>query len=138
MHHIKKMVEITIEAENKPGLLAEVTGALSNEGVNISTLCAYSMEDKAFFMMITSDNGKVEDIAGKKGWKTIEREVVTVALKNEVGAAKGIAEKVKDIDLCYAYGTNCSCEEGKCDTSCESRIVLCAENAADKIVAALK
>ena len=100
-HHVEKVKELTLIAEDKAGLLDEVTGAMAGEGINILAICAYSMEGKAYFMMVTSDNAKAKAAAEGKGWQASERDVVMASVPDEVGAAQKVAEKAKDINLCY-------------------------------------
>lgn len=137
-HHVVKTKELTLEMADKAGLFAEVTASLAEKKINILALCAYGMNGKAYAMMVTSDNAKAKSVAKSKGWKVTEKDVVMVELKNEVGAAQKIAEKIKNINLAYGYGTTCSCAEKTCSPSCLSRMVLYTENAADKLVAALR
>lgn len=138
MGNVSKAKELTFEMPDKAGLFAEVTGALAQKGINILAFCAYGMDGKAYAMIVTDDNAKAKAAAASQGWKVNEHDVVMVEVKNEAGAAQKIAEKVKNINLTYIYATACSCAAGTCAPSCVCRIVICAENAADKIVAALQ
>ncbi len=95
MAKVSKVKELTLEMGDKAGLFAEVTAALAEKKINILTLCAYGMNGKAYAMMVTSDNTRAKGVAGSKGWKVTEKDVVMVELKNEVGAAQKIAEKIK-------------------------------------------
>ncbi|MBI4681609.1 MAG: ACT domain-containing protein, partial [Nitrospirae bacterium] len=45
----KKIKQLSFGMKDKPGLLAEVTAALNGAKVNISSICAYGMEGKAYF-----------------------------------------------------------------------------------------
>ena len=129
-----KVKELIITTEDKAGMLSEVTSAIAAQGVNITAICAYGMEGKANFMLITSDNAKAKSAANSKGWKTEETEVVAVQLIDKVGAAKEIAEKLKTkkVNLEYCYGTTCSCTPNS-----SSMLVLKSDNN-DEIIAALK
>ena len=134
MARCSKAKELIVTTQDKPGMLAEVTSAISGQGVNITAVCAYSMEGKAVFMMITSDNQKARSQASSKGWKADESDVVVVELVDNVGAAKEIADKLKakGVNLRYIYGTTC-----KCAPNCACRLVLKADDS-DAIIAALK
>ncbi|MBL7198218.1 MAG: ACT domain-containing protein [Candidatus Omnitrophica bacterium] len=105
--------QLTVETENKVGMLAELTGTIADAGVNITAICAYGMENKAIFMLISSDNNKAKGVLAQKGYKVEEGEVVTVMLEDKVGQAKGIADKIKaaGINLDYLYGTTCGCTD---------------------------
>ena len=105
--------QLTVETENKIGMLSEVTGAVAEAGANITAICAYGMEGKAVFMLITSDNNKTKGALAQKGYKVAEDEVVTVMLEDKVGQGKEIGDKIKaaGISLDYLYGTTCSCAD---------------------------
>lgn len=105
--------QLTVEAGNKVGVLAEVTGVIADAGVNITAICAYHIEGKAYFCILTSDNKKAKEALDPKGYTINEDEVVKVALEDTVGQVKEVAEKVKvaGIDLCYIYGSTCGCAD---------------------------
>ena len=134
MAKCSKAKELIISTQDKAGMLAEVSAAISAAGVNISAICAYAMEGKAIFMLLTSDNAKAKSIAASKGWKVDEGEVVVIELVDKVGAAKEIADKLKakNVNLRYCYGTTCTCAP-----NCTCRLVLKSDNN-DAIIAALK
>ena len=122
---VKQLLVIT---EDKIGMLQEVSAAVSNAGANIEAMCAYGMEGKAYFMIVTSDNAKVSAALKGKG-QVKEEDVVIVELVNKVGAAFGISEKLKKagIDLKYIYGTTCvSC-------GCACRVVFSSDDNAKAV-----
>jgi len=128
-----KAKELLVTTQDKAGMLAEVSEVMASNGVNITAICAYAMEGKAIFMMLTSDNQKAKKAAESKGWRTEEKEVVVLNLADKVGAAKEIADKLKakNISLSYCYGTTCSCAP-----DCACRLVLKSDNS-DAIISAL-
>jgi len=134
MAKCSKAKELIITTPDKAGMLSEVTSAIAAAGVNITAICAYSMEGKAVLMMVTSDDAKAKSAAQSKGWKTEDSEVVVVGLVDKVGSAKEISDKLKakNVNLRYCYGTTCTCAP-----NCECRLVLKSDNN-DAIIAALK
>lgn len=134
MAKCSKEKELIITTVDKAGMLSEVTSAIASQDVNIIALCAYGMEGKAVFTMITSDNQKAKSLAASKGWKIEESEVVIVELVDKKGAAKEIADKLKakNVNLRYCYGTTCTCAP-----DCACRLVLKSNNN-DAIINALK
>lgn len=134
MAKCNKAKELVITTEDKAGMLSEITSAITAKGVNIGAICAYGMEGKAIFMLLTSDNQKAKAAAEAKGWKVKEDEVVVMDLVDKIGAAKEIADrlKAKNVNLTYCYGTTC-----KCAPDCACRLILKSENN-DAIIAALK
>lgn len=113
MAKAKLAKQLNIETANKVGMFAEVSEAVTDAGVNIIAICAYAMDNKATFMIITNDNNKVKAVLAKKGFKVEEVGVVTVMLEDKVGQAKDIASKIKKagINLDYLYGTTCGCAD---------------------------
>lgn len=128
-----KAKELIITTDDKAGMLAEVTSAIAAKGVNITTLCAYVMEGKAVFMMLTNDNKKGMSAAEDKGWKVEESEVVIIELGDKVGATKEIGDKLKakNVNLKYCYGTTCTCS-----ANCTCRLVLKSDDN-DMLISAL-
>jgi len=134
MTKCSKGKELIVTTEDKLGMLAEITSVITGQGVNISAICAYGMEGKAIFMMLTSDNQKAKIQAELKGWKAEESDVAVVELPDKVGAAKEIADKLKakNVNLKYIYGTTCTCSP-----NCACRLVIKSEDS-DAIISALK
>ena len=102
-----KVKEIVATTPNKVGMLAEITNAISDAGVNILAISAHSMGDKAKFCIITEDNQKAMEALKRKKLSAIESDAVSVSLSNKVGAAKELANKLAKagIDLDYCYGS---------------------------------
>lgn len=102
-----KVKEIVATTPNKVGMLAEITNAISDAGVNILAISAHSMGDKAKFYIITENNQKAMEALKRKKLSAIESDAVSVSLSNKVGAAKELANKLAKagIDLDYCYGS---------------------------------
>ncbi len=108
MENVKILKEIKIVAENKIGLLSEVSEKISKEGVNIEDISAFVIGGEAIFYLITNNNEKIKDIFKKEGYYVEEREVVVLTLENRPGALSKIAKKFKEegIDINYIYATS--------------------------------
>jgi hypothetical protein len=98
--------EILITTDNKVGKLADVAKVITTSGINIRGISAYTIGDKAYFRMITSDNTKAKDILKSIG-ALQTKEVIIVDMPDEVGELEKLAAKLKqaDIDLTHIYGT---------------------------------
>lgn len=105
--------EILIETENKPGIMAGITNAIKNSGINIRALCAWGVDEKGHFMIVTEDIEKAFETLKEAGYAAQEEEVVLIDLKNEVGTLNDIAQNLGDaginINYCYvsAVGDQC-------------------------------
>ncbi|MFC1704179.1 ACT domain-containing protein [Candidatus Omnitrophota bacterium] len=126
-----KIQHLEVVAVDKPGMLAEVSGAIAAEGINMEALCAYSWEGNAMFYIHTTDNAKVKEALKSKGWRVKEDEVVIVDLENKPGALSDLSAnlKAKGVNLMFAYGSTCG-------GNCACRIILKAEDN-EKIIKAL-
>jgi hypothetical protein len=124
MAKAKLVSQLLVETPNKVGMMAEVTSAIAGAGLNIEGICAYEMENKAEFMIITDNNQKAQEALSKEGWLVKSEEVAMVTLDNKVGAAKEIADKIKQvgIDIRYIYGTTCGIE------NCSSTIIVASKD----------
>ena len=109
--------------ENKAGMLAEVSSAVSTAGTNIQAVSAYAIEDKAYFRLITDNNQQAKKALEAKGYEVTEQDVVMVELANQPGVLKKTADKLKaaGIDLKYIYGTACFC-------GCDCLLVFSSNN----------
>jgi len=132
MADIRKVEQLTVTTEDKPGMLADVSGVIASQKVNIEAICAYGMEGKAVFYLVTKDNAKAKQAFLAKGWQVKEEEVVMLDLENKPGSLSGVAAKLKsqNVNLMYCYGTTCT-------ASCPARFVLKADNN-DAAIKALK
>ena len=113
MAQAKLAKELVVSADNKVGMLADVSGLIADAGINISAISAYAMGEKAIFRIVTSDNDKAENILISKGFKVDECEIVAVNLPDKIGQAKEISDKIKlaGINLDYIYGSTCGCAD---------------------------
>lgn len=107
MPDAKIVKQIVAETEDKVRMLAEVTQAVADAGANIEALCAYGMEGKAVFMIVTNDNKKASAGLKAKGCRVKEEDVVLIGLANRTGSASKMAKKLKEarINLSYIYGS---------------------------------
>ncbi|MBM3248369.1 MAG: hypothetical protein FJZ10_02980 [Candidatus Omnitrophica bacterium] len=124
--------ELNITTPDKIGVLEELTKIIASQGTNIEALCAYGMEGKAVFYVVTNNNAKIKNAIATKGWQVKEIDVVMVDLENKPGALSELAAKLKskNINLKYCYGSACT-------STCPCRLVLNADNS-NELLAALK
>jgi hypothetical protein len=108
MEKVIKEKQLTVITQNEVGKLAEVTGAVADNGVNIENVCAYTSGDVAVFHLLTNDNEKARNALEEKGYGVVETEVIVLHLWNRPGSLSAVATKFRQhaIDLQYVYGTN--------------------------------
>jgi hypothetical protein len=107
MTRARKVKEISFAMPNKVGLLSEVTTAVAGAKVNITGICAYAMENNAYFMLTVDSNAKAKKALALLGVGIEEKDVVEVEMANKPGELQKVARKIGDagIDIEYMYGT---------------------------------
>lgn len=107
MAKAKRIKQLSLTMPNRVGLLSEVSTAIAGAKVNINAICAYEMEDKAYFMLTTDSNTKAKKALGSLGVEIKEEDVIAVEMPNRVGELQKVAKKIADagIDINYMYGT---------------------------------
>lgn len=107
MAKAKKLKQLSFTMPNRAGLLSEVTVAVLGAKVNINTLCAYELENNAYFMLTVDSNAKAKKALAKLGVETKEEDVVAVEMSNRVGELEKVSKKIADagININYIYGT---------------------------------
>lgn len=130
--YIRKARQLTVVADDKAGLLAEVSWLLAKNRIDIRAISAFGLAGKAFLYLVCSDARKAKSLCLRKGWQAREEEVVVVGLENRTGALARLSArlKAKKVNLLYCYGSDCDC-------SCACRFVFKASDN-DRAIAALK
>src|SRR4030043_2190 len=116
MAKAKKVREIGFTMPNKVGLLSVVTTAIAGAKVNITAICAYGMENTAYFMLTTNSNAKAKKALSPLGITIEEKDVVEIEVPDKRGELKKIAKKIADagIDIQYMYATASSGKKENC------------------------
>ncbi|OGP77323.1 MAG: hypothetical protein A2V86_16565 [Deltaproteobacteria bacterium RBG_16_49_23] len=116
MAKARKVKEISFEMSNKVGLLSEVTAAIAGAKVNITAICAYGMENSAYFMLTTNSNAKAKKALAPLGVAIEEKDVIEVEALDKPGELQKVAKKIADagIDIEYMYATAGSGKKETC------------------------
>lgn len=116
MAKAKKTKQLSFTMPNRVGLLSEVSTVIANANVNIDAICAYEMEDKAYFMLTTANNAKAKRALLPLGIEIKEEDVIAVDMPNRVGELQKVAKKIADagIDINYMYGTTGTGKSSTC------------------------
>ncbi len=99
--------QLNFNLPDRKGLLSEITARLSNAKVNITSICAYTEEDKAYFMLTTENNTKAKKALADIVTDLKEEDVVSVEMPNRPGELEKVATKISEagININYVYGT---------------------------------
>ncbi len=105
-----KAALLSFDTEDRPGLLADVTTQLAQAKVNVTAICAYSMENRAYVDMTTDSAPKAKKALAGLGIKAEQEDVIAVEVPNKVGELQKVAKAIADagINVTYMYGTTSS------------------------------
>lgn len=107
MAKAKKSKQLSFAMPNRVGLLSEITTAIAKAKISITAVCAYAMEGKAYFMLMTDSNAKAKKALSALAGNIKEEDVVSVELPNKAGTGQQVAKRIADagVDIIYMYGT---------------------------------
>jgi len=100
-----KVKQLSIFVENQSGQLAEVTGALGNEGVNIRALSLADTAGFGILRLIVNDIAKAHKVLRSKRFTASETNVIAVEVPDRPGGLASILQALgdKDINIEYMY-----------------------------------
>lgn len=98
---------LSFSTEDKPGLLAEITGRLAAAKVNITAICAYSWDHTAYVDIGADNTAKTKQVLAKMGFKVEPEDVIQMELPNRAGELDKVARVLAEagINISYIYGT---------------------------------
>ena len=97
--------QVSIYAENKKGMLQEITGVLAENGINIWGSVTNDSAEFGIIRMIVDDPAQASLILQKAGYLCKLSDVIGVEMADEVGALHKLLEALKDsnINIDYIY-----------------------------------
>ena len=97
--------QISIFLENKAGRLSEVTGILSENGVNIRALALADTTDFGVLRLIVDDNTKAEQVLKQSDFTVRKTKVVAVEVQDQPGGLHSILDILHraEINVEYMY-----------------------------------
>ena len=105
-------MDLVIEVDNRPGVLAQIAAAISDAGVNLAAATCVGMGDRAELHILVPHAEAARHALGNTHQAVItsEREVVVVEVEDRPGAladlARIVSEAGVDIDLVYVALNN--------------------------------
>jgi hypothetical protein len=93
--------EIILRSVDRVGVLAEVTRALSEWGINLLSVRVYAIEEEAFLHLVTNSQSYAMDALREAGYEIGERDVVVLELPHHPGFLRRVSEALarKDISI---------------------------------------
>src|SRR4249919_3135098 len=105
-------MDLVIEVDNRPGVLAQIAAAISDAGVNLAAATCVGMGERAQLHILVphAEAARHALAITHQAVITNEREVVVVGFEDRPGAladlARTVAEAGVDLDLLYVATNN--------------------------------
>jgi hypothetical protein len=101
-----KAYQITIPAENKPGVLARITSILARKKINIRATSITSFGNSGVFNFIVDDPKQGQKVLSKEGIPAELREVIAVLIEDRPGGLDKLLQILlaKNINIENGYG----------------------------------
>ena len=89
------MNRIVIMARNEVGVIADISIALANKGINIETISAEGLETQGVITLTTDAYDDALRVLTDAGFKTVSDDSLLLRLPDEPGALAKVAERFK-------------------------------------------
>jgi len=102
-----KTTQLTLTLQSKPGVLARVTRALADAGVNITALSAGDRSSSGKLRIVVNNPGRAKRALRAAKLRANEEPAFVVRLRNKPGTVARVAEKLARarINIKSAYAT---------------------------------
>jgi len=90
------MKELLVLAKDRIGLLADLSYALGQEDVNIESISADTMGDKAVIHLVVSDEKKGKEILERRGFIVMSSDAMVVKVIDRPGELAKVARILSD------------------------------------------
>jgi hypothetical protein len=108
MAEVKTLIQFSVFLVNKPGVLAQVTGALAEEKINLVALTLVDSQEHGVLRMVAEKADAARAVLTRLNLPMTETEVLCVDLPNRPGALADVATLLgkSHININYAYVTS--------------------------------
>ncbi len=98
--------QLTIPAENKPGVLARLTSILAKEKINIRAITITSFGDHGFFHIIVNEPERAHKLLSREGLQAELKAVLAILIDDRPGGLDGLVQILakEQINIDNAYG----------------------------------
>lgn len=90
------MIAFIVESENRPGEIARISGALGEQGINITAIGSVAWGERGAIGLLTADPEGTRDAFDKAGLSYRELETVEVRLQDRPGTLAAASRKLAD------------------------------------------
>jgi hypothetical protein len=98
-----KARHLKVRVEDRPGMLAEVTAALADKGINLEAANAWVEGSEGVIRLVTDKHGAAKKALAARGWAVEEGEVVEVELANRPGSLADVSKRLGDAGVNIEY-----------------------------------
>jgi hypothetical protein len=108
MSDVRPLTQFSVFLVNKPGVLAQVTGALAQEKINLVALTLVDSQEHGVLRMVAENPADARAVLTRLNLPMTETEVLCVDLPNRPGALADVATVLgtEHININYAYVTS--------------------------------
>ena len=108
MADLKTSMQFSVFLVNKPGVLAQVTGALAAEKINLVAMTLVDSQEHGVLRVVTDDAAATRQVLAKLNLPMTETEVLCLDLSNRPGALADVATLLgqNHVNINYAYCTS--------------------------------
>jgi hypothetical protein len=108
MQETRTEIQFSVFLVNKPGVLAQVTGALAKAKVNVIAMTLVDSQEHGVLRLVSEDAPAARALLSKLNLPMTETEVLRLELSNRPGALADIAHLLGEnhININYAYCTS--------------------------------
>ncbi len=105
--NVREATQFSIFLVNKPGVLAQVMGALARAKINVLALTLVDSSEHGVLRLVCEEPDRARRVLSQAHDYFTETEVLALELTNEPGAFAGAAQRLADahININYAYCT---------------------------------
>jgi hypothetical protein len=102
-----KIVQLTVTAQSKPGVLAKVCDVLARAGVNITAVCAAESAGRGRIRMVVSDPARAKQALTAAKIRCGEEPALLLSLEDRPGALGSVAARLAaaKINIKCVYAT---------------------------------
>jgi hypothetical protein len=98
-----KAKQLKVRVEDRPGMLAEVTGALADKGINLEAANAWVEGKEGVIRLVADKHGAAKRVLTGRGWPVEEGEVVEIELSNKPGSLADASKRLGDAGVNIEY-----------------------------------
>jgi len=106
MVDVRLQTELVIQAEDRVGVVAEISRLLADMGINLLSIMVRTEADRALVHLVTTSQSHAFDALRKAGFEVQERDVVLVELPHHPGflckVSEALARKGLAVEELYA------------------------------------